>query len=378
MALVLFCGQSSYPRNDSATANRYQAIAEMTADLGHEVFFVNRLPALRSGETPVHVRFAVVNVSGRERSPSWLKRQILRQLAPLREAFAIIRLHQVKPISYINVYSQFGADLVLYYLVAKFLRAECIVHVVEHRSQFSGRGLFLKLNDIIFEALVPRIFKKFIAIGSLLQNEIIRKNSAAVVALIPPVSRFDLIEKIPRINRSKPYFLYCASLAYEDVAWFVIESFLLLKRSDVDLVLVLNGKLSSRIREICEINESVKIFSGLDYDVLIGMYKGAYALLIPLRNTAQDCARYPQKITEYLACGRPIISCEVGEIGESFTHGINALLAARYDVCDYANMMRLALDSPERLEKISHFGYLLGIKMFDTKSQKIKLKGLLT
>lgn len=350
----------------------------MTADLGHEVVFVNRLPALRSGEAPIHARFAVVNVSGGVRSPSWLKRQILRQLAPLREALAIIRLHQVKPVSCINVYSQFSADLVLYYLVTKLLRAECIIHVVEHRSQFAGRGLFLRLNDMIFEALLPRIFKKFISISKLLRDEITGTNPAAVVALIPPVSRFDRIEKIPKITRAKPYFLYCASLAYEDVAWFVIESFLLLRRSDIDLVLVLNGKLSHRIREVCDVNETIKIFSGLDYDVLIGMYKGAYALLIPLRNTAQDCARYPQKITEYLASGRPIISCRVGEIGGNFTHGLDALLSANYDVHEYADMMRLALESPERLEKISRCGYSLGMKMFDTKSQEIILQRLLS
>lgn len=378
MALVLFCGQSSYPRNDSATANRYQAIAEMTADLGHEVVFVNRLPALQSGENSVPARFTVINVSGEVRSPSWLKRQILRQIAPFRELFAIVELHKLRHVSFINIYSQFSVDLLAYYFLAKILRAECILHVVEHRSQFSGRGFFFRVNDILFEALMPRMFKKFIAIGGFLQKLIIEKNATAAIALIPPVSRFDLIEKIPKIRSERPYFLYCASLAYEDVAWFVIEAFLSLKEPNVDLVLVLSGNLSARIREASSANGSIKIYSRLDYDVLIGMYKGAYALLIPLRDTAQDCARYPQKITEYLASGRPIISCSLGEIGSNFTNDIDALLSEHYDVGDYANTMRRALDFPERLEEIAKRGHTLGMNMFDVSSQKIRLKGLLS
>ena len=150
-----------------------------------------------------------------------------------------------------------------------------------------------------------------------------------------------------------------------------------MKRQDIDLILVLNGKLSDRIRDICLLNDSIIVVSKLDYDVLIGMYKGALALLIPLRNTPQDCARYPQKITEYLASGRPIISCQFGEIGRHFSHGVDALLAVDFDVERYAEMMIFAVDNTDELEKIAFRGHVLGRKIFDVASQRENLKKLL-
>ena len=377
MARVLFCGQSSYPRQDSATANRYRAIAEMTADLGHEVIFVNRYPPLRPGEeTPVS-QFKFINVSGLIRSPSWLHRQMLRSVAMLRESIKILQLARSGRIVAINVYSEFVWDAVFYHLMAKCLSAHCIFHAVEQRSKISNRGKLIWLNDVAGEMVIPRLFKRFAAISSSISDLIKSNNPHAEIVVIPPVCRFDAIARRPLISRQRPYFLYCASLAYEEVAWFVIESFLRMKRQDIDLILVLNGKLSDRIRDICLSNDSIIVASKLDYDVLIGMYKGALALLIPLRNTPQDCARYPQKITEYLASGRPIISCQFGEIGRHFSHGVDALLAVDFDVERYAEMMIFAVDNTDELEKIAFRGHVLGRKIFDVASQRENLKKLL-
>lgn len=377
MARVLFCGQSSYPRQDSATANRYRAIAEMTADLGHEVIFVNRYPPLRPGEEKPAAQFELINISGLIRSPSWIYRQMLRSVAMLRESIKIIQLARSGRIGAINVYSEFVWDAIFYALMAKWLNARCIFHAVEQRSKISNRGKLIWLNDILGELLVPRLFQRFVAISSSISEGIKSANPQAEIAIIPPVCRFDVIARKSVVSRRRPYFLYCASLAYEEVAWFVIESFLKTQRQNVDLILVLNGKLSDRIRDACESNESIIVMSKLDYDTLIGMYKGALALLIPLRNTMQDCARYPQKITEYLASGRPIISCRFGEIGKHFSHGVDSLLALEFDVERYAEMMRFAVDNTDGLEEIAFRGHVLGRRIFDVESQKANLSNVL-
>lgn len=377
MAFALFCGQSSYPRADSATANRYRALGEMTANLGYEVVFVNRHPVFRANE---HVlsqpQFKAINVSGERSERNWIKRQLVRLISVPREAWKTVKLARSGPISVINVYSQFAFDLVFYYLLAKYLRAECVLHVVEYRSRIAHRSATLRVNDLIFEALAPRLFRRFIVISTLIERSIIARKPDAKVSIVPPVCRFEAISAIPKIESQRPYFLYCASLAYEDVAWFVIEAFLQLDAPDVDLVLVLSGKLSERIRAACERHESIKVLSKLDYEVLVGMYKGAHALLIPLRNIIQDSARYPQKITEYLAAGRPIISCKIGEVGRHFTNGVNAFLSENYDVSEYSEVMKLSLYDAGKVELIAQEGLRLGAELFDTRAQEHKL-GLL-
>lgn len=379
MAFALFCGQSSYPRTDSATANRYRALAEMTANLGYEVVFVNRHPVLQVDEQqPPQPQFKIINVSGEYKERGWIKRQLVRLAFSPREFFGIIKLARSGSIAFINVYSEFAFDIVFYYLIAKLVRAECVLHVVEYRSRIAYRSPILRLNDLVFEALAPRIFTKFVAISTLIQRSILSKNPGANVTVIPPVCNFDEIAKTPKVNHPHPYFLYCASLSYEDVAWFVIEAFLKVGAPKVDLVLVLNGKLSERVRAACEKHDSIKLFSKLDYKILIGMYKGAHALLIPLRNIAQDAARYPQKISEYLATGRPIISCRVGEVGRHFTHGVDALLTKSYDVAEFSEMMRFSLSDVEKIDIIAQQGYRLGAQLFDTRAQEKSLELLLT
>lgn len=56
----------------------------------------------------------------------------------------------------------------------------------------------------------------------------------------------------------------------------------------------------------------------------VGLYLGASdALLLPLNDVALDRARYPHKFSDYVAAGRPIIACNVGETGR---------LMARYSI----------------------------------------------
>jgi len=51
----------------------------------------------------------------------------------------------------------------------------------------------------------------------------------------------------------------------------------------------------------------------------IGDFLGASdILLLPLRDVALDRARYPHKISDYVAAGRPIIACDIGETGRVF------------------------------------------------------------
>lgn len=377
MTVVLFCGQSSYPRNDSATANRYRALAEMTAELGYEIIFVNRHPPLRRDEAcNFNADFPVINSSGEFRFECWLKRQLRRSVAAFFELTKIIREARKKPVKIINLYTQFALDLPFYYLISRLIGAECVVHVTENRSQLSHRKPLGRLNDCLYDLFLTALFSRFITISSALEEMVLMNGKAVRVVSIPPVFPFEVMKSIPAMLEERPYFAYCASSAYEEVIWFVIQSYNSMTNAEADLVLIINGPLSARIEAACKANSGITLRSNVEYGQLLSLYKGALALLIPLRNTPQDIARYPQKITEYLASGRPIISTRFGEVARHFTHQETALLAQDYDVVQFAALMDFAIAQPAVLGEIAEKGYGLGLQLFDSNVQSRSLRSM--
>lgn len=375
MTAVLFCGQSSYPREDSATANRYRTLAQMTAELGYEVIFVNRHPPFRRDEPfDLCPDFGVMNPSGKYRLENWLPRQLCRSIAALSEFMHIFRLARKRDVRFINVYTQFAFDLVFYFLLSKLIGAECVIHITENRSQLSHRTTIGRINDRVYDFFACSLFNRFVSISSILEEMILARCKSARIISIPPVFRFELMNSVEPVVLKRPYFVYCASSAYEDVIWFVIQSYNSMANNNADLVLIINGPLSPRIATACKANSQITHYSNLDYNQLLSLYKGALALLIPLRDTAQDKARYPQKISEYLASGRPIISTRLGEVGRHFVHNETALLTDEYNVGQFAALMDLALSQPTLLGEVAQNGYKLGRQLFDSHVQSQNLR----
>ncbi len=88
------------------------------------------------------------------------------------------------------------------------------------------------------------------------------------------------------------------------------------------------------------VKERILIYSNVPYTDLINLYRNSEALIIPMRNTDQDKARFPHKISEYCASDRPIITNSIGEISNYFNES-NAYLCSEYDEQKYADVMDL-------------------------------------
>jgi len=74
----------------------------------------------------------------------------------------------------------------------------------------------------------------------------------------------------------------------------------------------------------------------------------ANALLNSLFNDIRSRARFPTKIGEYLASGRPVINNSVGEITRFLEDGVNAAYLCPGDSKLYGDKILEALDNPER------------------------------
>ncbi|MEL6842686.1 MAG: glycosyltransferase family 4 protein, partial [Bacteroidota bacterium] len=189
---------------------------------------------------------------------------------------------------------------------------------------------------------------------------------------IPVVSDYQFFHQIHGLE-TEPYFLYCGSSSYSEVVLFIIDAFRSIRfaeRQAHKLYLVIGGDQAGKDDILAYIqehglSEEIRMFSGLPYDNLVQYYKGASALLIPLRPSPQDEARFPHKIGEYLASGNPIITTNVGEVSHYFEDQQNALIAQNYDVHDFAEKMRFVIQHPQQASEIGLNGQNLGMTNFD-------------
>ena len=135
----------------------------------------------------------------------------------------------------------------------------------------------------------------------------------------------------------------------------------------------MNGKTADKNIVFNEIEKSprkafIKTFSDLPYSELINYYLNAKALLIPLRDTLQDIARFPHKIAEYTASKKPIITTNIGEIPVYFIDGANALVIQDFNIDAYSQKMQYVIDYPDESIKIGIKGWETGKKYFNYNS----------
>lgn len=222
------------------------------------------------------------------------------------------------------------------------------------------------LSDNLFGYFVDYIFpiSQYIEIKCLKYKKVMFK--------IPILASFKKEEN--KKVEPQNYFLLCSTLAYKENVLLVIDAFRIFlnkcKHTNFSLKLVLSGKndemrfIYEYISNCCE-KERIEVYNQVAYDVLISLYKGANALLIPLQNTIQDKARFSQKIAEYLSTSRPIITNPIGDIELYFTNQYNAYIAKSYNAEDFAEIMKRIVNKPEEARAIGERGYLTGVSNFD-------------
>jgi glycosyltransferase involved in cell wall biosynthesis len=187
-------------------------------------------------------------------------------------------------------------------------------------------------------------------ISDLLAIEINKANPRLPMIKIPAITDIGYIDSIK--PKEENYFLYCGGAIYIEIVEFCIKAFEKIEDDKIFLYLVVSGnnenikKIENRINNSTKA-KLIKRFSYLSYSELISYYKGAKALLIPLRDNVQDTSRFPHKVAEYSASGSPIISSSVGEVSKYFKNKESAYLAKSYSVEEYTKLMNLRLSSKD-------------------------------
>lgn len=233
-----------------------------------------------------------------------------------------------------------------------------------------------KLISHWFVIIAFKLCKKSVCVSSYLIEKAKNYNKIAKTFKLPALTHFnDLIneENANSVDSElSTKFLFCANLGYSEVIWTIIKAYentcLLNPDEKIELVLILHGEpliMQKFYKYIKKSNNSIRLLSDLTELELFTQFAQASVLLAPLRRTLQDEARFPQKIAEYVATSRPIITTNIGDISLYFDSNESAIFLNDFSVEEIAKKMDFVIENKETLRIIGINGNKVGRKHFD-------------
>lgn len=305
------------------------------------------------------------------RHPNFFKRNYLKVKGVVNEFLLLKKLKREGKIddAILSTHSYYA--VLWYCFLGKTIGFKTVLNYVEYYSGVKKKWFqFDKwLNDQLYDMYAPRLVDSVFLISEFLighLKKISPKKKYLKIPNLTDVSRFNGIETV----KGPDYFLFCGDAGYFEIIKFIIDAFEKLKTDSAFLYLVINGKDPDKevVKQYIGQSSSkdrIKFLSRLTDRELSTYYKNSMALLIPLRPTFQDKARFPHKIGEYLASGSPVISTNYGEVKYYFKDMENMLIADSYDVDQYAGKMQFALDNKEAVAQIARKGQNIAFDQFE-------------
>lgn len=382
---MLFLGVTGFPLGEAATQKSIY-ICKSLVDAGVDITMVCKKSVLSHDidfdSKGVYEGFSFVFTSG---TPYKSKKFIVRNYNKIKgfvNEFRFVRMsNKESNVDAAIIYTRAFLNVVLYKLYSKIFGFKIIVNYGELRSKinFNNISLSLKINDYLFDKYIFYLADGLLPISNYLIEIIKEKKQIVPYLKIPPLCDYFLFDKLKRDFDGEPYFLFCGSLGYYEIVIFILDAFNKMKIKGFSLYLIVHGspvrmnRLKDYIEENFEEPGKIKIFSDLPYDDLASLYNNAFALLIPLRPNIQDTARFPHKIGEYCATGRPMITTGIGEVNYYFKDSESAYIASEYNVTLFSDKMTEASANPELATKIGQEAKKIGFEHFNYKSYGKKL-----
>jgi glycosyltransferase involved in cell wall biosynthesis len=315
------------------------------------------------------------------RPNSFIVRNINRCTGFVGEFLVLLKLR--KKIHTAIVYTPSFGELVYYKLLSKLIGFKVIIQYVELRSSIPERDSFLtKLNDRFFDNYFYRYCDGVIAISEFLMKHVRGKSKKLPLIKIPAMCDFTEFDGVVA-HKGPQYIMYCGTIEYLEVIGFLLDIFVALKKGNIytgEIILVISGnnqknqdRLQQKMDGMPYANDII-IKKSIPYAELLSLYKGADLLMIPLRDTLQDKARFPHKIGEYTASKKTILSTNIGELEFYFKNGESAILAAEYTVESYQKVLTSIFLNKTDLNKIGAKGHQIGLENFEYLSQINLLK----
>ncbi|CAN1525119.1 RfaG Glycosyltransferase [Methylophilaceae bacterium] len=266
-------------------------------------------------------------------------------------------------------------------LTSVIIQSKIIFHIDEWFPAHRDASIRFRLNAIIFNYFCFWFSDGAIVISEYLKQKALKANKSLNVYKLPSLANYKVDNSSivdTTINLHVIKFLYCVSLGYIEDIKKVVEAFSLASSivgvAKIELRLIVNGSRKEMEYFRGELNRlpdlRIIVLSELPEEVLLMEYESADILIAPLNTDDRSNARFPQKIAEYCAASKPIITTAVGDIPLYFKDRISAFLINEFSVhCLYEKMIEVFNDR-SNLKNIGDAAYKIGLKNFDCKANR--------
>lgn len=168
------------------------------------------------------------------------------------------------------------------------------------------------------------------------------------------------------------YIAYSGSLAYRNIIKIVLDACGELKRRGQQRTFTFSGRASeSEIEhfhaeaERRGLADSVAYLGYLDDATLIQALQKAALLLVPLPDDPQSASRFPTRLGECLAVGRPVLTTAIGEAARWLRDGETAFLAPDCRPVSLADKIQQVMDNPALAATVATAGRKLAEREFN-------------
>lgn len=389
---IVYLGENGFPIGFGAI-QRMTLVSKSLLNQNCKVTVLCRKGVLRKNSNPgIDIRGSFEGIdyiytSGNVFRPEgFFRRNFAKLKGMIGEFIYLFRLKEENGITAAIISNHSAHHVLRYRIYSRLIGFPIVLNFVELASTIKGReGFLVKINDRIYVNYIVRIVDGALPISEKLMSYYKTKSPSKPCLKLPILCDFEKFKQTAR-SKTDTIFLYCGAASYYELIEFVLDAFDQLKNLDKNVFfeLILGGK-DSELKEAkkridkAENKEHIRLVTNVAHEDIPQRYSNASALLIPLRPTPQDEARFPHKIGEYLASARPMITTAFGEINHyDFIDGETALVADDYNVLSFAEKMRYILEHPERSKEIGVKGRQMGLDNFDYSKHGQKLKNFLS
>ena len=180
-------------------------------------------------------------------------------------------------------------------------------------------------------------------------NSIVRIPYGADVEGIQPGAR-GAARSALGIDPGVPVLGY-VGLMFERDASLLLHSFALIRAQDPRVKLFLIGNTNIRVSAPLLEEGAVVLTGRVSYERLQQYIAACDAMLLPFKDSVANRGRWPSKVCDYLAAGKPVVATRVGDVEALMQKGCCGVLAADAPA-DFASATLAALGSRDGLARM--------------------------
>ena len=144
------------------------------------------------------------------------------------------------------------------------------------------------------------------------------------------------------LDAQAPFIGYLGNI-YQRDANLIFDTFVRLKTPNVRLLMV--GDPGCRVPDA--LKARIIVTGRLPFDKMLDYLSACDVLVLPLSDTITNRGRWPSKVNEYVAVGRPTVACDVGDVANLLRDNDIGLLV-RPEATEFALRIDELLSDPPR------------------------------